>query len=343
MPARRPTSTREPRHDSGARGWSNMWAFLPGMLLGFKSARLEAKYCEGRTREYFFRVDQWATLFRAGVPLLLAFRGATNFEGEGPGLHQRIIVAGAAAFMLFVGWMAYSQGEWAVRLREPLAVFLRVTVIPLTVITSFQDTMRLSSPPNWINFLLCSWLVTGLSVASTFPVAMPMHFKHHVPVTFAFVWLMLTFQVSQFCQVVEGRSDMHDYVLGSWRALSARAWNILSAVYIMDAHDATQPPIYSACNHLYTFLLLYFGLALPTYGVWALERQSRAFFLSEQRQEGTLTKAESQRESQQLSLTRAAVLMHCGLLAVLYAVGWEATAWWLVGGVEQRLVSHWEV
>ena len=203
-------------------------------------------------------------------------------------------------------------------------------MIPLTVVVSFLEWINFRQPLTWTSYIGCAYLSSGVAVTTTMPLAMPVHTKHHIPIQLFVVTTMIFVQVPSFCSVVESKPYVHKYILGSWQALSRGAWAILDAMYINHTGEVIVSDVSMACTHMYTCVHVIFGLFASTYVLWALEYQSRAFYLRR------LAHGASDDESARWAPLRlSSQICHIGLLVLLFAICWEGL-WRILVCMERR-------
>lgn len=149
------------------------------------------------------------------------------------------------------------------------------------------------------------------------PLAMPVHTKHHIPVQLLVVSIMVFIQVPSYCSVVESKPFVHKYILQSWEALSWGARGILRAMYFERTLEVTTPDVTTACVHMYTSMHMMFGLLASTYVLWALEYQSRVFYL---RRMGRDASEEEYTKWDPLWLSSQ--IYHVAIFVLLFAICW---------------------
>lgn len=199
------------------------------------------------------------------------------------------------------------------------------TLIPFTVVICFLEWLHFPYPGSWGSYIICTYLCTGLAVTSTMPLAMPLHTKHHIPIQLLVVAIMVFVQVPRFCAVLESKPHVHEYMLWVWRMCSRGSWAILDSMYMMRTLEVTVPDAATACAHMHVCLHVIFGLVVPTYMLWVLEYQSRAFYLRE-----NLDKGPNDDMRRWPPLSWASIAFHAVLLLPLFAICWEALLQWFI-------------
>ncbi|CAD7704581.1 unnamed protein product [Ostreobium quekettii] len=302
---------------------------LVAARLSFASPELEARFCDHRTTTYFFAVDSYSAVYRAAIPTVIFCQRLLKREADSPVL-PLLVVGLTALFLNLSVLMAAFPRPWTIRWREPVTAFLRGTIVPMTVMMCYLEGDHLPHPLTWKPYIFNAIFSAGLTMTCLFPLAMPLHLKHHIPVHLA-VWLMIVnIHVPRFCHALAERHDAHTFVMQSWEALSTRVWGLLDSMYGGVPVEPCPPTVAVACRHMHTCVQLVFGLVVTTYMVWVLEYQSRAFFLQREIREGRVPGGRTRKAWPAMPLS--AIVCHAALLPMLFAVCWVCLAHALFAG-----------
>eukprot|EP00803_Ostreobium_quekettii_P006845 evm.model.scf_1097.2 EVM.evm.TU.scf_1097.2 scf_1097:48076-48498(+) len=89
-----------------------------------------------------------------------------------------------------------------------------------------------------------------------------------------------------FCLETVAAAGGPAIVLRAWRTLDGASRWVLSAVYMSDASDASDPGAISACTHVLVGAYVVLCVFLNIYVLWAVEHKSRLRFLAARGQDG---------------------------------------------------------